>query len=304
MANIKDLKKKIKSTKGTLKITAAMKLVSAAKLSRAQIAISAARPFALELKNILYSISALNDSLTHPLMTPRVFSSEENTRNKKILLLVISSNKGLCGGLNAQIIKKAKAFCKEIQQQENQEHKIDLVCRFIGRKAKEALEKIYPSQGLCQFQKQDPSFKEIESLAKELAEQFLQGEYDEVFVAYNVFKSAITFIPTVQKILPLCLEEEEKQKFKEKFPFDFTYGPSPEKVLESLVLKSLISLMYTSLLDALASEHGSRMAAMDSASKNCKKAIRTLTIKMNKLRQSAITTELIEVVSGAESLKQ
>jgi F-type H+-transporting ATPase subunit gamma len=121
-------------------------------------------------------------------------------------------------------------------------------------------------------------------------------------VAYNVFQSAIAFDPTVKQLLPLTLDNAEKEQLKEKFPFDFKYDPSATEILNTLIPQTYISTLYTALLDAVAAEHGSRMSAMDSASTNCKKAIRTLSIKMNKLRQAAITTELSEVVSGAESL--
>jgi F-type H+-transporting ATPase subunit gamma len=124
-----------------------------------------------------------------------------------------------------------------------------------------------------------------------------------VYVAYNLFNSAISFVPTFKKILPMTLPEKEKEELKRKFPFDFLYEPTRSEILDLLIPKAYVDILFTSLLDALAAEHGSRMAAMDNAAKNCKDIIRKQTLKMNKLRQAAITTELIEVISGAESLK-
>ena len=143
---------------------------------------------------------------------------------------------------------------------------------------------------------------EMEQVGVELSELFMKGEVGHVFVAFNHFQSAIAFDPTVKQLLPLTLDSAEKETLREKFPFDFKYEPSSTEILNTLIPQTYISTLYTALLDAVAAEHGSRMSAMDSASSNCKKAIRTLSIKMNKLRQAAITTELSEVVSGAESL--
>ena len=142
----------------------------------------------------------------------------------------------------------------------------------------------------------------MEHVGVELGEQFTTGEVGKVFVAYNIFNSAISFDPEVKQLLPMTLDQTEKEAMAEKFPFDFKYEPNATEILNTLIPQTYISTLYTALLDGVAAEHGSRMAAMDSATSNCKKAIRTLSIKMNKLRQAAITTELSEVVSGAESL--
>ena len=152
------------------------------------------------------------------------------------------------------------------------------------------------------FEKVDPQFQEVQDVADELAEMFKTGEIGKVLVAYNQFNSAISFTPMVKQVLPMSLDAAEREELQEKFPFDFRYDPAPKEILDALIPESYTSTLWTSVLDAIAAEHGSRMSAMDSASGNCKEAIRTLTIKMNKLRQAAITTELIEVVSGAESL--
>lgn len=286
MANIKDLKKKIKSTKGTFKITSAMKLVSAAKLSRAQIAIQSSRPYAKELEETIKTVSALVQNYSHEFLV--------ESDNTKAALLVISSNKGLCAGYNSQLAKKVKKFVSESDE--------ELVGYFIGKKVKDLVKKELSVTKEFFFERIQPSYNEMVEVCNELAEKFKAGEIGKIYVAYNVYESAIAFDPTVKQVLPMTLAEEEKEELRDKFPFDFKYEPTPKEILDTLIPQAYVSSIYTSLLDGLAAEHGSRMSAMDSASSNCKEAIDKLTIKMNKLRQAAITTELIEVVSGAESL--
>ena len=287
MANIKDLKKKIKSTKSTLKITTAMKLVSAAKLNKAQHAILSARPYAQELEKTIRTVSALVKDYSHKYL-------EENKDNKRAVLLVVSSNKGLCGSYNSQVIKKVAKFLKET----------DLDCKvyFIGKKARDILKSEVNEGKLYQFTKIEPSFVEMSDIASELGALFESGEVGRVMMAYNVFHSAISIEPTIKQLLPFSLSKEEKSELQEKFPFDFKYEPEPKEILDTLIPDVYVSAVWTAMLDAFAAEHGSRMSAMDNATGNCKDAIRSLTLKMNKLRQAAITTELIEVVSGAESL--
>lgn len=287
MANIKDLKKKIKTTKSTFKITSAMKLVSASKLARAQQAITGARPYSEELQTTIKTISALVNDYSHEYLV-------ENKENKRTLLLVISANKGLCGGYNSQLAKEVRSFISKTD--------LDVKVNFIGRKVRDLIKNDVNVGKSYTFEKGDANFAEVQTIANELGAQFKQGEIGRVLVAYNKFNSAISFTPTVRQVLPMTLDQGEKDLLKEKFPFDFKYDPNPQEILDSLIPEAYITGMYTSLLDGVAAEHGSRMVAMDNATSNCKDAIKTLTIKMNKLRQAAITTELIEVVSGAESL--
>ncbi|MEC7277552.1 MAG: ATP synthase F1 subunit gamma [Bdellovibrionota bacterium] len=286
MANIKDLKKKIKSTKGTLKITSAMKLVSAAKLAKAQQAIQSSRPYANELETTIKTISALVENYSHKYL-------ESNNSNQEVLL-VISSNKGLCGGYNSSITKEVRKYLAETDK--------DVKVYFIGKKVKDLIKNEVNMGEFYTFEKADPSFLELEAVGNELARLFTMGEVGTVKVAYNQFNSAISFTSKVKQLLPMSLDNEEKKVLEEKFPFDFKYDPSPRSILDTLIPEAFSTTLYTCLLDGIASEHGSRMAAMDNAVTNCKEAIRSQTLKMNKLRQAAITTELIEVVSGAESL--
>lgn len=287
MANIKELKKKIKSTKSTSKITQAMKLVSAAKLAKAQNNILNSRPYARELEETIKVVSALVQDYSHQYL-------EEKKDNNRAICLVVSSDKGLCGSYNSQLAKKMKRFLAETKQ--------DVKLVFIGKKVRDLLDSSYNKGKTYSFVKTEPTFIELEEVGTELAGLFQAGEVGTVYVAYNVFNSAISFDPTVKQLLPMTLDTAKKEELREKFPFDFKYDPNPTEILNTIIPQTYISTLYTALLDAVAAEHGSRMSAMDSASTNCKKAIRTLSIKMNKLRQAAITTELSEVVSGAESL--
>lgn len=286
MANIKDLKKKIKTTKSTLKITSAMKLVSAAKLLRAQAAIMNSRPYADELEETIKIISALIQDYSHEYL--------EEQENNRAMLLVISADRGLCGGYNSQLARTVRQFLEETN--------LDMQVSFIGRKVRDVIKNEIDLYKTFTFKKNEGSFPEVKSVAMELADLFSKNEVGKIYVAYNVFKSALTFIPTIKQVLPFSLDESEKKELSEKFPFDFKYAPQPAKILDSLIPETYVNAIYTCLLDAYAAEHGSRMTSMDSAANNCKEVIRTLTLKMNKLRQAAITTELIEVVSGAESL--
>jgi len=287
MANIKELKKKIKSTKSTLKITQAMKLVSAAKLAKAQHNIQNSRPYTAELEDTIRVVSALVQGYDHEYL-------HDKKENKKAIMLIISSDRGLCGSYNSQLTKKVRKFLDETD--------LEVKMYFIGKKVRDLLPATYNKGKTFSFAKAEPSFMEMEHIAVELGEMFTSGEVGKVFVAYNIFQSAIAFDSTVKQLLPMTLDSQKVDDLREKFPFDFKYDPNPTEILNTLIPQTYVSSLYTSLLDAVAAEHGSRMSAMDSASGNCKKAIRTLTIKANKLRQAAITTELTEVVSGAESL--
>lgn len=285
MANIKDLKKRIKSTKGTLKITTAMKLVSAAKMAKAVDAIVNSRPYANELEKTVKTMTTLNESYHHPYL-------EKNT-NPENYLLVISSNKGLCGSYNFQLVKKVKEFVKN-----NSATKI----LSIGKKGKELLSKSMNMGKNFSFTHVDPTWEEMRAVALELGQLYAGKEVGKIFVAYNKFQSAISNESVIKQVLPFELPLEEKKALKDSFPFDFKYDVPAQDILEELIPQALCISLYTAVLDALASEHSSRMSAMDNASKNCKEMIRTLTLKMNKLRQASITTELIEVVSGASAL--
>jgi len=287
MANIKDLKKKIKSTKGTYKITRAMKLVSAAKLSKAQSRILGLRPYSIELEGTVSTVSALAQDYTNNYFLPK------NTN--KGLVLVISSDKGLCGGYNSTLAKAVRRFSGEHKDE-------DLKYLWVGKKVRDLISKEVNSGKTFTFNKADPTFEEVRKVADELGSLFMSGEVGKVYVAYNSFISAIAFDSIVKQLLPMQVSEKAKEEIKTKYPYDFKYDPSADQILDTLVPEVYLTTVYTCILDAIASEHGSRMNAMENASKNSKEVIKKLSLKMNKLRQARITTELIEVVSGAESL--
>ncbi len=287
MANIKDLKKKIKSTKGTLKITKAMKLVSASKLNKAQVRILGLRPYSTELEETVRTVSALATNYSNDYFTTR--------ENNKAVVLVISSDKGLCGGYNSALAKTVRRFVAENKDE-------DLKFFWIGKKVRDLISKEVNAAKTFTFAKADPTYEEVRKVADELGQMFLTGEVGKVYVAYNSFISAIAFDSKVRQLLPMQVSAETKEAIKAKYPYDFKYEPSAEQILDTLVPEVYLTTVYTCVLDAIASEHGSRMNAMENASKNCKEMVKKLTLKMNKLRQAKITTELIEVVSGAESL--
>lgn len=287
MANIKDLKKKIKSTRGTFKITKAMKLVSAAKLNKAQVRILGLRPYSTELEETVRTVSALATNYTNDYFTVK--------ENSKSVVLVISSDKGLCGGYNSSLAKTIRRFTAENTDE-------DLKFFFIGKKVRELIQKEVNVGKAYTFAKAEPTYEEVRKVADELGAMFINGEVGKVYVAYNSFISAIAFDSKVRQLLPMQVSASDKETIKSKYPYDFKYEPSAEQILDTLVPEVYLTTVYTCVLDAIASEHGSRMNAMENASKNSKEVIKKLSLKMNKMRQARITTELIEVVSGAESL--
>jgi F-type H+-transporting ATPase subunit gamma len=287
MANIKELKKKIKSTKGTFKITKAMKLVSASKLNKAQARILGLRPYSTELEETVRTVAALATDYTNTYFTQR--------DNKQSVVLVISSDKGLAGGYNSQLAKTVRRFLNETQGE-------DLKFFWIGKKVRDLLQKEVNSGKTFTFAKAEPTYEEVRKVADELGQMFMSGEVGKVYVAYNSFISAIAFDSKVRQLLPMQVSAHDKETIKTKYPYDFKYEPGAAEILDTLVPEVYLTTVYTCVLDAIASEHGSRMNAMENASKNSKEVIKKLSLKMNKMRQARITTELIEVVSGAESL--
>jgi F-type H+-transporting ATPase subunit gamma len=265
-----------------------MKLVSAAKLAKAQAKIVGLKPYVNELEETIRTVSALTKEYEHEYF-------KQNDNNNAVML-VISSDKGLCGGYNSYLVKEVRKFIADNQDQ-------SLKFFYIGKKVKEVIEKEVNSGKHYIFEKAEPNYDEVKEVAEELSHLFTTGEVGKVYIAYNTFLSAISNEPVIKQVLPLKHNEEKENELKEEYPFDFKYEPSPEGILETLIPEVFATSIQTAIYDAIAAEHGARMSSMDNATKNCKEVIRTLTLQMNKLRQAAITTELIEVVSGAESLK-
>ncbi|OGQ18761.1 MAG: ATP synthase F1 subunit gamma [Deltaproteobacteria bacterium RIFCSPHIGHO2_02_FULL_60_17] len=286
MATLKAIRKRIGSIRNTQQITKAMKMVSAAKLRRAQEAVLAARPYAEKMAALLQNLSARVAAEAHPLLSAR--------EEKKVLLLLLTADRGLCGGYNSNLIRAAEGFLR------SQRGEKEIQLAVVGRK------------GVDYFRRRKVEMAEryinigsrpAEELAAELAEKliarFLQGECDAVYMLYSRFRSALSQVPTMEKLVPVAAEKDEG----EGQATEYLYEPGLEALLSSLLPKVVEVGIYRALLEASASEHGARMTAMDSATSNAAEMISTLTLQMNRARQASITKELLEVVSTAEALK-
>jgi F-type H+-transporting ATPase subunit gamma len=286
MANLKAIKKRIVSVKNTRQITKAMKMVSAAKLRRAQENVVAARPYAKKLGEVLGRLTAISDADASPLQQKR--------EAKNALLLVVTSDRGLCGGFNTNLCKAADRFVNE-----NKAKYASLSVMTIGRKGFEYLknrQKVYKNQAgvLTKF-----NYQTAVTLAQEVIDGFLAEEYDEVFLIYNAFRSVMAQDITLEPLLPVA---PPAASTSEELPPVYIYEPDKEALLNELLPKNVEVQIYRSMLESTAAEHGARMTAMDSASKNADEMIGKLTLQYNRARQAAITTELIEIISGAESI--
>lgn len=282
MANLKEIRNRISSIQSTMKITSAMKMVSAAKLKKAQDAITAMRPYSSKLTELLEKLSADGS-----------FGGEysEQRNVKKVLLLVITSNRGLCGGFNSSIIKKT---ISTINQNYN-EVEVDLFT--IGKKGNEILSKEYTIFENRNDIFDDLTFENVSEIAEQLMELFTQKTYDKIELIYNSFKNAATQVAMVEQFLPITpieVNEEEED--------EYILEPSKEEIVLELVPKSLKIQLYKAIRDSFASEHGARMTAMHKATDNAQDLRDDLKLSYNKARQAAITNEILEIVSGAEAL--
>ncbi|OFY60538.1 MAG: ATP synthase F1 subunit gamma [Bacteroidetes bacterium RBG_19FT_COMBO_42_10] len=293
MANLKAVRIRISSVKSTKQITSAMKMVSAAKLRKAQDKIVRLRPYVNKLKEIL---SGLTQSLAE--------SEIENVYGRgsppeKILVVVITSNRGLCGAFNSNVIKEARRVVSE--KYLDQFNKGNLVFLAIGKKGYDYLRKqklkMLPE---CNALLNDLTFDNVAVVAEDIMKRFVKGEYDRVEIIYNHFKNAAVQILTEEKFLPV---ESLPSGGKTTVPADYIYEPTEEEIVKELIPKSLKIQFYKAVLDSFVAEHGARMTAMHKATDNATSMIRELTLHYNKARQAAITNQILEVVSGAEALK-
>ncbi|HEU4888489.1 MAG TPA: ATP synthase F1 subunit gamma [Thermoanaerobaculia bacterium] len=277
-----DLRRRIRSVKNTQQITKAMKMVAAAKLRRAQERMMMARPYAAALREVLASVSTRVDVTKHPLLA-------EREEEKKVLLLVVAADRGLAGAFNTNVLRAAQNAIAE----KGWEH-VELVP--IGRKAFDFYKRrtiAIRRQPLHVYQAL--SLETARDIAKGFIEDFLSGEFDAVYVIYNEFKSIIAQRVTLDRILPL-----ERTWVSDSEPaIDYIYQPSPEQILSDLLPKHIEFQLYRVLLESAAAEQGARMTAMESATKNASEMISHLTLTYNRIRQAAITKEIIEIVSGA-----
>lgn len=289
MASAKDLRKRISTVKNTQQITKAMKMVSAAKLRRAQDNIYALRPYAHEVNGVIASLArAGGTDFTHPLLTPR-----DETEHTSVLVVVVTSDRGLCGAFNANVIKAAQRY---VRTHAHKYKKFDLA--FIGKKGYEFFKNKRPGKYYANFFT-GLKFTKSQVLAQELIQAHLNGEYDEIKFIYNEFKSAISQKVNVETFLPIRAPEEAAG-----VETTLTiYEPAATEILETLLPKHFAVQAHRVLLESLASEHGARMAAMESATKNAGEMIKKITLLYNKTRQAGITKELLEIVSGTEAQK-
>ena len=292
MPSLDDLKKRIKSVKSTQKITKAMKMVAAAKLRKAQESAEKGRPYSQKMQNIILN---LTKSISNPDNASKLLVG--TGEDKVILCVVLSADRGLCGGFNSSICKLAKAKFKRILS-EGKELKIITV----GSKGYDQLRREYGKYVIKKFSfkdKKNISFNEANEVGSEILSLFNQNEFDKCIIFYNNFKNVITQIPQAQQIIPA-----ETTNIREDNSDDFLYEfePEEEEILEDLLPKNISTQIFKALLENAASEQGSRMTAMDNATRNAGDLVDKLTINYNRSRQASITKELIEIISGAESL--
>lgn len=292
MATLKDLRTRISSVKSTQKITAAMKMVAGAKFRRAQEQAEAARPYTEKMGKMINSLAS---RLKDPSQAPLLLAGTGGTQRQ--LIVIATSDRGLCGGFNATIIRDAR---KLIQHHNAEGNHVGVVT--IGRKAKDMLRRDYAHLFVASFEdiaKPRITFAKADEIVNKVLELYISEAYDEVTLIYNKFKSALTQVVTRTKLIPFTADAEEEVAQSEAV---YIYEPSEEELLEELLPKNLSVQLYGALLENAASEQGARMTAMDSATRNAGEMINTLRIRYNRTRQAVITKELIEVISGAEAV--
>jgi F-type H+-transporting ATPase subunit gamma len=294
MATLRDIKSRIKGVKNTQQITKAMKMVAAARLRRAQENIINARPYSRKITEVLSDLIALEKGSANPLF--------EEREVEKVALIIVTSDRGLCGGFNMNAIRKAEELIKDEYSEVNAKGNLALYC--VGKKGLDHFRKRnYNIVGAHAGIFSNLHFEFASKLTNELTTNFLNGEYDKVVIVYNEFKSVIQQNTLTKQILPIAPFKTETEEFEKQKLADFIYEPDKQSIINTLLPRHLKALVWTSLLDSYAAELGARMTAMDMATENAKELIRTLNILYNKERQAAITTEISEIVSGANALK-
>lgn len=286
MPNLKEIRNRITSVSSTMQITSAMKMVSAAKLKKAQDAITAMRPYAETLTGLISGLSTdLNDDSSN------AYSAERPI--KKVLVVAISSNRGLCGAFNSNITKRVK----ELQDQYSGTAEVEFIT--IGKKVADFVQRSeYNSAGDFSQVFDNLQFSEVAPIAEDIIESFIAKKYDKVEVVYNSFKNAATQIVKTEGFLPLQPVESEENQVSE----DYIFEPSAAEIVSQLIPKALKTQLFKAIRDSFASEHGARMTAMHKATDNAQELKDQLKLTYNKARQAAITNEILEIVGGAEAL--
>lgn len=292
MANLKDIRSRISSVKNTQQITRAMKMVSAAKLRKAQHAITNLRPYALKLLQTISNISVTH-RVSHPLLS-------DSPNPKKVLMVVLTSDRGLCGGFNNNVNKFAYNY---YQENKDKYEKLDLY--FLGTKGRDFFKyRDILSEDVMPNLAKEVSYTLAAKTADRLIGHFSDGEYDSIIMIYNEFKSAISQNVVSETLLPIDTSSASFRTAEEsRFSEDFIFEPDPELIIDDLLNKHFATQVYRCMCESVAAEHGARMSSMENATKNAGEMISNLTLTYNKMRQASITTELIEITSGAEALK-
>jgi len=288
MANLKEIRNRITSIKSTMQITSAMKMVSAAKLKKAQDAITAMRPYSSKLTELLQNLSATLDSDSN---AGGNYSKQREV--SKVLIVAITSNRGLCGGFNSSITKKV------IQTVQEKYSNVDVDIYAIGKKGNDILSKQYNVIATKNELFDNLTFDNVSEVAESLMAMYADGTYDKIEVIYNQFKNAATQITQVEQFLPIKPIENTTDAAVNS---DYIFEPSKLEIIEALIPKSLKTQLYKSIRDSFASEHGARMTAMHKATDNATELRDELLLTYNKARQAAITNEILEIVGGAEAL--
>ncbi|MDC3138916.1 F0F1 ATP synthase subunit gamma [Candidatus Pelagibacter sp.] len=290
MASLDDLKKRIASVKSTQKITKAMKMVAAAKLRRAQESAEKGRPYSEKMNNVILNLS---NGISDKENAPKLLSG--TGQEKTHLCVVMTSDRGLCGGFNSNIIKKAKSYFSKILDGGK-----ELKIITVGSKGNDQLKRVYGDkiiENISFKESKNANYFDADKVGKMVIKKFEAGEFDVCTIFYNQFKNVITQIPKAQQIIPLNNEGEESSS-DESYEFE----PDEDEILSNLLPKNISTQIFKAMLENSASEQGSRMSAMDNATRNAGEMVDKLTIEYNRSRQAAITKELIEIISGAESL--
>ena len=292
MPSLDDLKKRIKSVKSTQKITKAMKMVAAAKLRKAQENAEKGRPYSKKMQNIILNLTR---SISDPKNAPKLLSGTGN--DKTYLCVVLTADRGLCGGFNTNICKLAKTSFKKIL---NEQKNLKIIT--VGSKGFDQIKREYGKYVVKKYsfkEKKQITFKEADTVGNEIIKLFNQNEFDKCILFFNNFKNVITQIPQAQQIIPV---DNKSTKSQEENFLPYEFEPDEDEILEDLLPKNISTQVFKAFLENAASEQGSRMTAMDNATRNAGDLVDKLTINYNRSRQASITKELIEIISGAESL--
>ena len=295
MANLKEVRTRITSVKSTMQITSAMKMVAAAKLRKAQNAVTTMRPYAAKLQEIMQDLSAsLEDSNENVFTTAR--------QPEKVLFVTITSNRGLCGAFNVNVVKEAVRQMEDQFSSQREKGNIDFVC--VGKKGADILK----SRGYEVVEKETAifdklKFENVVPLAEKLMQEYAEGKYDKIILIYNQFKNATVQVLQTEQFLPIVKSAGDETIQKEHKHADYIFEPGKKEIITELIPKSLKIQFYKALLDSFAAEHGARMTAMHQATDNATELLKNLKLTYNKARQAAITNEILEIVSGAEALK-